>query len=359
MLKGVVTTALALGFFTLSASPATADGPSYVEEAVQGLQGDNYIYVSTAAHSVSSSTLDSLESAAEAADIGIAILPAEAADETGGSVNEFMRQVAQGTDHGTVVVVIGRDLEAGSRVLQQGQAGQFANDAEHNYSSTDEALTQFVSSVVAAESAGTPQGSDGFGSSSDGGFPLVPIGGFAILAAAIAAGVALFINKLKQRAADKREREENKQGLPSELEPIVANIRQIVGDMDDPDLQGIVLSSLETTGRLFWRLRFQKSNRIQEMTSAYEEHLKNVYAVIQFYLDVQQFPQDHNRPDDAIADTVTSMNSYAIGVQQNMKELTSGDYTAFRVNTRMIESTVRDDTPILKTEKERDERRNH
>jgi|GEM_PF-3172680 len=346
MRMSVVVSTLVMGLFTLSASPAMADEPSYVEEAVQGLQGDSVIYVATTASSVSESTLESLRSIAEAEDIGIAVLPARAADETGGSVTEFMRQLASQTDHDTVVVVIGSDLEAGSRVLPSGKAAQLANEAERSNSSTSDALTDFVNAVASQEQSTKPDPESG---GSDG-LPVVGIiGGILLLIAAGAVGVRTIV---RNRAATQRTKEEDKQDMPTDLTPVADRIRTLADQIDDGALRSTVLKSLDTTGRLFWRLREKRSNRIHELTSAYEEHLRNVLNVIKFYLDVDRFPEDHSDPKAAIAGTRSSIEGYLTGVQQNIREVTSDAYTEFRVNTRMLESTVRNDTPILKTREE-------
>lgn len=344
MRVGVVALAFGLSLFTLSASPAKADEPSYVEEAVQGLQTGG-IYVAPASGAVSDGTLDSLADTVEAENIGIAVLPAQAADETGGSVTEFVRQVATQTDYDTVVVVIGSDLEAASRVLPSGVAAQLANEAERSNPSTDDALTDFVNSVASQNHSSTPD----LASGEEGGTPVLPIIGIVLLVSAAAAAAFRFYQK---RTSNVRTKTDEMQALPDKLTPLHGEIRDLAANIDDEELKQTVLKSLVTTGRLFWRLREKRSNRIHELTSAYEEHLKNVRDVIEFYLDVKRFPEDHTSPDEAINDTMSSIRGYSVGVQQNMKEVTSDAYTTFRVNTYMLESTVRDETPILKPREE-------
>ena len=158
----------------------------YVDDAVAALQSDN-VYVSPEV-SGSAELTAQLEQQVIDASIAVVVFSDNASLE--GSGPEIVAEIAAKTQYDTIIVAVGDDLWAGSRVLEPGEAIQIANEAEASTDSVEDALAQTVQGVLAASDSPPPSqggGSEGL------------VIGLAIGAAAIAAAIVGVVALVRSR----------------------------------------------------------------------------------------------------------------------------------------------------------------
>ena len=124
-----------------------AGAGGYVDDAIDSLADDS-VYVS--AEVPDAGALHNLiDQQVGDASIGVAVFSDNAALEASGP--EIVSQLAAAhPEYDTIIVAVGDDLSAGSRVLDRGEAMQIANQAESSGGSLEDALTGTVQGVVAA-----------------------------------------------------------------------------------------------------------------------------------------------------------------------------------------------------------------
>ena len=108
-------------------------GAAGISEAAQALARDP-VYVDPAAErAIGEADAERIRDRIQAKDAGplyVAILPASAAREAGGSAEQALEQIAQELNReGTYVVVVGDQFRAASTVLEPGRARELADDA--------------------------------------------------------------------------------------------------------------------------------------------------------------------------------------------------------------------------------------
>ena len=130
------TVAAAAGYVD-DATEALAEGPVYVSREVGG----------------AASSQTAIEQQIGDASVGVAVFSDNAALEASGP--EIVVQLAAQTGYDTIIVAVGDDLSAGSRVLDSGEAMRIANESEGSADDLEGALTETVQSVI-AESAPAP-----------------------------------------------------------------------------------------------------------------------------------------------------------------------------------------------------------
>ncbi|MGZ4417255.1 MAG: hypothetical protein ACXVRV_03660, partial [Gaiellaceae bacterium] len=151
----------------LALVPVAQAGP-IIDRAVAALNSDP-VYVDPAAElAPSSADQDGLRRKIDLAGAGpvyIAILPAAAEQEAGGSPDGVLQAIHDALGHkGTYAAVIGNHFRAGSDVLQPGVAGRLATEAlaAHRGEGVARTLLDFVDRV-ASERTGSGGGDGGGG----------------------------------------------------------------------------------------------------------------------------------------------------------------------------------------------------
>jgi hypothetical protein len=169
--------------------------------------------------------------------IFIAILPADARQETGNNPDRLAAAVAQQVDMaGTYLIVSGNHYSAGSRgVLPSGRADALADQAAAaNRGNPDAFLGQWVDEV-AAEARNEPAAQRG----GDGGGGGVGIGTIAVLTALLVGGGVLIFGARRRRrereAERQRELEEVKSVANEDLVALADDIRALDLDTSMPD----------------------------------------------------------------------------------------------------------------------------
>ncbi len=160
---------------------------SYLDETLQALAGSD-VYVSP---SVSGVDVKVLKDNLDGTEIAVVILPESASQEIS-SLPSFISDLARSTQYDTFFVEVGRDYEAGSRVMPAGQASKLANDIEHTTADPQQAAVAFVKQVRAGDTA-----------SDDSGVSVPAVAGGVVGAVVVVAvGVAAWRRK---RSKDRRE----------------------------------------------------------------------------------------------------------------------------------------------------------
>lgn len=321
------------------ASPSAAYAASYLDEAVQALQSEN-VYVSAQTREVDKATEERLEQMAGDNDIAIVVLPQAAASEAAGGISQFVSSVAARTDHDTIVVAIGNDLEAGSRSLQPGLAGSIANRAEANNATVSDALLDFVTEV----SESPPVGDAGDSSNvSDGVFGTVTIVLIIVVVLAmIGAATVGFV--ARRRRADTSAQSH----APQSIQELLAEIRGYIPQIKDRRVIENLANGEHHTQQLFMRLERTGSNQIQEVTAKYTGLLQVVRNILHRYVDIQDHPE-YYMPNTRqyLTDGQDATAQYTAGVLQNVREVESGNLTDFRVDVKMLAASNPSDDPRL------------
>lgn len=313
-------------------SPAYA--ASYLDEAVQALQNGK-VYISLQVRDINATTKEQLAEQAAATNVAVVVLPAEAADETGGNTAEFVAAVAQRTGHDTVVVAFGNDLEAGSRTLPSGKASELANKVEGENTTVGEAMLDFIAEVkVARPGDSSPEpGSGGIG-----------VAGVVLIIAlllCLAATVATMVVRRRTALIVRREPK-----APQSIEELLEEIQGLVPNVHNPQVRQAFADSQRHTRNLFARLEREGSDRIQEITARYRSLLTIVRDTAVKYVDIQA--NQEYLGDDArvlMDDGQRAIEQYVAGVHQNVGEVLRGSLTEFRVNTKMLGNSYQPPDP--------------
>jgi hypothetical protein len=170
----------------------TAGAAGMLTDAAAGLAGDPVYVDPTAERAISEADAEQLRDRIKAEDAGplfIAILPAAAAREAGGSAEQALAAIAKDLNrNGTYVVVVGDQFRAASTVLESGRARALADEAfrESRDQGVAAVLLSFVDAVGEERSGG--------GGGSRGGI-LIPLG-------LAGAAIAFFVLRRRRRSAE-------------------------------------------------------------------------------------------------------------------------------------------------------------
>jgi hypothetical protein len=230
--RTVLTLLLATAALVVPATAASAQ--SYVDQAVEGLRGDN-VYV----HPDATGILD-----AQAADrvrertgqsgtpIYVAVLPEDASKQAGGSTTELARSIfGQLRRNGVLVVIAGNSIAAGDN-LRDVQAGALAREAAaaNSGQGAEAVLTDFVDRV-AQGGGGSGQGEPA--SSGAGAGTAIALG-----LLAVAGGALGFVGLRAKRRRDERRRREFEDVRAAAEEDLIAlgdDIRALDLDVSMPN----------------------------------------------------------------------------------------------------------------------------
>jgi hypothetical protein len=229
--------ALAAALIAAALVPATAHAGTIVNRAAESLQNDP-VYVDPAASpTISGDEEQELEQRIVSTGAGpmyLAILPASAAAEGGGSPDGVLRELvdAMRRREGTYAVVVGRSLRAGATsaaILPHGEAGQDVDEAvaAHRDAGLDAILLDFVDRVADDRNGS----SSGGGSSGSGGGG----GGLALLGV-LGAGVLAFlgIGRVRRRKREQAQFEEVRKATQDELVALSEDIDKVDIDVQMP-----------------------------------------------------------------------------------------------------------------------------
>lgn len=313
----------------MDVSLSASDG-GYVDDAVQALQTSS-VYIAPDATGVDGQALQAqLVDQIGSDSIGIAVLsPNAELEDTGPNI---AIQLGQQTGYDTIIVAIGDDLSAASKVspLAGGEAMRIANVAEENSDSVEAALTTTVQGVQAAEPAVS-------GATAGGGGLVL---GLAIGAAVIVAGAGAAFGVIRAR----RRRGALDGRLPEPIRRHVATLRSLdtayaqvgaagnqVAAQTATDIAGIAVNVEE----LFARLD-QRSGADQRGLAAIEldATLRKLTAALDrdYLLDILTHPQLWDDPEERVREVRTAVTAVSEDLVQNIRQVNARRGLHFQVS---------------------------
>jgi len=300
----------------------------YIDDAADALQSGP-VYVSAEVENASG-LQDQLLSQVGDASIGVAVFSDNAQLEASGP--EIVTQLAETTGYDTIIVAVGEDLSAGSRVLEAGEAMQIANEAESSAGDLGPALTETVQAVQQAQAPVPVIGG------ADGGGSLVL--GLAIGAAVIVAGAGTAFGVIRARrrrgAIDRR--------LPDPIRRHVATLRSLstayaqvgaTGDTVAAQTANDVSVIATNVEELFTRLD-QRSGADQRGLAAIEldATLRRLTGALDrdYLLDILTHPQLWDDPDDRVREVRTAVTAVSEELVQNIRQVNARRGLHFQVS---------------------------
>lgn len=311
--------------------PFAADGSGvYVNEAEEVLAQNN-VYVSNEVQGADA-LRQTLEQQVTDESIAVAVFSDNASLEASGM--EIVSELAGLPGYQTIIVAVGDDLSAGSRVVEpKGEALRIANEAEKSADSLEGKILQTVEGVVAA----TPAGSGPSGGV-DGG---LIVGGALGLVVLVAAGGALWA-VLRRRA--RRGTPGHHAPLPDAVRPLVGRLRALSGEYaaagasgnrDATEVASEIVTVANNTTELFERLD-RKGDEGQRATAAveYGETLRKLTAALDrdYLLDILQHPDLWDDPVDRVREVRTALTSFSTELVENIKQVNARRGLHFQVS---------------------------
>jgi hypothetical protein len=305
-----------------------ASAASYLDEAVQALQSDN-VYVSLEATGVNAQTESKLSQQGHASDIAVVVLPANAVEDTGGNPTEFLTQLGERSDYGTVVVAFGDNLVAGSQDLGKGEAQQLADKAEGTGNTVGDDLLTFVSEVRSAEPSHAPATTAGSG------VTITAIAFGVIVAVVLVVVVIGFV--LSRIRREGQEEVLPKLVVDGELRDSLEKMRKLALTITgDNELRQAALTAANETDELFVEIRKALPDQIHQKTAEFTNHVTRVNRVLEVYLKAGAKPRHFDDAKRTQASARTSVFAYGENVRQNLVTVNEGELMGFEVDVRML-----------------------
>ncbi|GAA1057941.1 hypothetical protein GCM10017608_03430 [Agromyces luteolus] len=311
---------------------AAADG--YVDDASEALQSTP-VYVSSEVDGASA-LQDALLAQVGDDPIAVAVFSDNAALEASGP--EIVSQLAETTGYDTIIVAVGDDLSAGSRVLDAGEAMQIANQAESGADSLGAALTETVQGVQAADEPAPLVG----GGSGDGGGLGLGLGLVIGAAVLVAAGGAVFgVIRARRRRASSAGR------LPDPISRHVANLRSLAAEYAQVGARGNAVAAqtanemmgiAENIEELFVRLDRAGggAGAGQRGIAAieYDDTLRKLTAALDrdYLLDILTHPHLWDDPEDRVREVREAVVAVSGELVQNIKQVNARRGLHFQVS---------------------------
>jgi hypothetical protein len=252
--------------------PAAQAGP-IVDKAVAALQSSP-VYVDPGAElAISSADQDRLREKIDSAGAGpvyIAILPAAAELEAGGSPDGVLQALHGALGRkGTYAAVIGRHFRAGSDVLAKGAAGRLATEAldARRGQGVTATLLDFVDRVATERSGGTSDGGGG-GDRGPGG------GGSALIALLVAGGVIfLIVRGVRKRRQNQAELAEVKAAAHDDLIALADDVQKLEQPVEsNPQAKAQYTQALDSYDKATGSYdRATQPRHLEAVTTALEE----------------------------------------------------------------------------------------
>jgi uncharacterized membrane protein YgcG len=227
----------------LALAPAARAG-AIIDRAVQGLRSDPVYVDPDAEAKLSPSEADRVRqeiTAKQAGPMYVAVLPAAATDEAGGSADAVTQAIHQGLQRpGTYAVVVGHHLSAAATDLSGVTSAATNAVAAHKSDGLEAILLDLTDRVGELRAGGGGSGSGGGGGGSGGAGAVVLLG-----LAAVGAG-ALLVARRRRRERERAEFAEVKENARDDLVALGDDIRALDLDVEMP---GIDPEAREAYGR--------------------------------------------------------------------------------------------------------------
>ena len=303
--------------------PLGAQG--YIDDAAAALaQGNVFVSREVGDAGALAQTLDQQIGDAS---IGVAVFSDNAALEASGP--EIVSELAAQTGYDTIIVAVGDDLAAGSRVLPSGEAMRIANQAESAAGSVDAALVETVQEVVAATpSGGGPQGLDAG-----------PLVGIVLAVVALVAAGGVLVGVLRAR----RRRTAGHRPLPDTVRAPVARLRTLSGEYaaasagSGPvaEVGQQIATIADNAGELFARLDRTGDEGQRAMAAVeYGETLRKLTAALDrdYLLDILRNPQLWDDPQERVREVRDAVTAVSGELVENIKQVNARRGLHFQVS---------------------------
>ncbi|MFK4835522.1 hypothetical protein ACI3KY_07335 [Microbacterium sp. ZW T2_14] len=303
------------------------DGQGYVDDAVDGIGADG-VYVSAEVPGAAALE-DQLQAQIGEESIGVAVFSDNASFEASGP--DIVAQLAAAhPECETIIVAVGDDLSAGSRVLEQGEAMRIANQAEMPGGDLDAALTETIQGVVAVSP-------DPAGSGDGGPFLGIAIGA-AVLVAAGGAVWGVLRARRRNRPVPARH------ALPEPVRAHVQTLQALTAEYARAGSAGVAQAGevaaqvgliAQNTTELFDRLD-RKGEEGQRSIAAveYGETLRKLTGALDrdYLLDILTHPDLWDDPDERVREVRTALASFSTELVENIKQVNARRGLHFQVS---------------------------
>ena len=212
--------------------PNARAGP-LIDRAVAALRDDPVYVDPQAERALTDAEADRLRERIGGSDVFVAVLPAAARGEVGGSTTDVAREIANGLRRdGTYAVVAGNQFRAGSTELRRGVASRLATEAfeEHGDEGVAATLLGFVDRVASASGGSAGRPAEESAEESDGSNT-----GLWILVGVGAGGIGLFaLRRRRRQQAEQADLAEVKREAQDDLLALAEDIRALDLDVEMP-----------------------------------------------------------------------------------------------------------------------------
>ncbi|QKJ20764.1 hypothetical protein [Microbacterium hominis] len=302
------------------------DTTGYVDDAVDGLAGAN-VYVSREV-SGAADLASALEQQVGDASIGIAVFSENVSLEA--SDQQILAELAESTPYDTIIVAVGDDVFAGSRVLPSGEALRIANESEASTDSVEGALTQTVEQITAE----IPGGAGGATGGIDAGVVIGVAVGVAVVLAA--GGAVLGIVRARRRS--------DRNALPEPVRSSVARLRVLAAEYGAAAMAGTPAAQevaaeiggvATNTVELFERLG-RRGDEAQRATAAleYGDTLRKLTGALDrdYLLDILTHPHLWDDPAERAREVRSALAEVATELVENIKQVNARRGLHFQVS---------------------------
>jgi hypothetical protein len=306
---------------------ALADTGGYVDDAATALEA-SAVYVSPEVDGAAALT-STLQTQVGDASVAVAVFSDNAALEASGP--EILGELAQRTDYDTIIVAVGDDLLAGSRVLDRGEAMQIANEAEQNGGSLEDNLTETVQGVVAASDSPPPVTEDGSGG---------VVIGLAIGAAVVVGAIVGVFALVRRRRQPPLAEAPVPEGILTQVQTLQAlSVDYAAAGVTGHPLAGQTAQDLhaiaDNVTELFERLAGKSSESQRRLAEIeYGDKLAKLTAAVdrKYLLDILTHPRLWDDPDERVSEVRDAVVAVSEQLVENIKQVNAQRALHFQVS---------------------------
>lgn len=305
-------------------------GQGYIDDALDGLSADS-VYVSSEVPGAAA-LHDQLTAQVGDESIAVAVFSDNASLEASGP--EIVAELAAAhPETATIIVAVGDDLSAGSRVLASGEAMRLANEAE-SAGDVDDALTQTIQGVIAQ----TPD--TGTDAAPDAG----PFIGVALAVAAIVAAGAVIFGVVRARGRASRSSPGVRHPLPEPVRTYVHTLQQLAPEYARAGAGGVagagefgqqITTIASNVTELFDRLdRKGEEGQRGSVAVEYGETLRKLTGALDrdYLLDILVHPDLWDDPVERVDEVRTAVSAFSVELVENIKQVNARRGLHFQVS---------------------------
>lgn len=306
---------------------SASDNP-WINDAVEGISGEN-IYVDPDV-SGGQAIIEALSGVVPGdGSIAVVVLPADADNNTPYSSYILERLTAAG-DHETVIVAVGKNLQATSSAIDGDVALRIANENESSAGSTQDALVETVQEI-SAETPTSPGGGDaGAGGAA---IPLV-IGGVVLVAAAVTA-FGLIARRRRKPAASTDPVPAGIRLRVNRLRELRADYAAVPGSPVAAETAAAIDALASHVEQLFIRLDAKAGEDQSVLAEAeYSDKLARLVAALDrdYLLDLLTRPDLWDAPDERIGEVREALAAVTTQIVDNIKQVNARRGLLFQVS---------------------------